>query len=213
MSITPKNWGDFQHYKDRAPAWIKLHRGLLDNFEFHCLPLASKALAPMLWLLASEYEGGQITAGIEEMAFRFRMTPTELGDALSPLIQKGFFISSETLEACKQDASTTLAECLPREREEIEEEIEGGASAPEKVVSLREYVFEGGIIRLERRAYDTWRKAYPNIEDFDAELQAADDYYVANPPKDRKWFFAVSNWLKKANTTALERKRKRIPKI
>jgi len=24
-----KNWGKFQHYKDRNPPWIKLHRGLL----------------------------------------------------------------------------------------------------------------------------------------------------------------------------------------
>ena len=34
MSTTPKNWSDFQHYKERNPPWIRLHRSLLDNFEW-----------------------------------------------------------------------------------------------------------------------------------------------------------------------------------
>ena len=49
--IRPKNWHSFQHYKDRDPTWIKLHKKLLDDYEFQSLPLASRALAPMLWLL------------------------------------------------------------------------------------------------------------------------------------------------------------------
>lgn len=112
MILTPKNWKDFQHYKDRAPAWIKLHRGLLDNFEFFCLPVASRALAPCLWLLASEYEDGKISATLDELAFRLRMTRGELADALSPLVEKGFFDASEPLAECKRDAS------LEKEREE-----------------------------------------------------------------------------------------------
>ena len=34
MVITPNNWGELQHYKDRSPPWIKLHKKLLDNFEW-----------------------------------------------------------------------------------------------------------------------------------------------------------------------------------
>ena len=60
MKLTPRNWDDFQHYKERRPVWIKLHKNLLDDYEFHCLPVASKALAPLLWLLASEYSDGTI---------------------------------------------------------------------------------------------------------------------------------------------------------
>jgi transposase InsO family protein len=30
-----------QHYKERSPRWIKLHRKTLDDYEFQCLPLAS----------------------------------------------------------------------------------------------------------------------------------------------------------------------------
>lgn len=120
QTLTPKNWGEFQHYKDRSPSWIKLHKKILDDYKFHCLPLASKALAPMLWLLASEYEQGEIEFNTEELAFRLRMKPQEFTEAVKPLIEFGFFnLKGE----CLQDASELLAGCLPREekrREEIE---------------------------------------------------------------------------------------------
>jgi hypothetical protein len=119
MSLTPKNWDSFQHYKDRAPAWIKLHRGLLDDFAFSRLPVASRALAPLLWLLASEYEGGSIPCTTEEIAFRFRMTEKELIAALNPLIEGGFFVSDSALLAeCKQVAS------LEKEREEEKRRVD-----------------------------------------------------------------------------------------
>jgi hypothetical protein len=122
MIITPKNWHSFQHYKDREPLWIKLHKNLLVNYEYTCLPVASKALAPMLWLLASEYKDGIIDASLDKIAFRLHMTRGDLADALSPLIESGFFDASEPLADGYQPA------CLEREdiekKEEIEEEIE-----------------------------------------------------------------------------------------
>jgi hypothetical protein len=36
--LTIKNWSEFQHYKDRNPPWIKLHRALLDDYAFAALP-------------------------------------------------------------------------------------------------------------------------------------------------------------------------------
>jgi hypothetical protein len=122
MILTPKNWKSFQHYKDRSPAWIKLHKALLDDYEFACLPVASKALAPLLWLLASEYEDGKIDATLDKLAFRLHMTRGDLANALSPLVEKGFFDASEALAERKQDA------CLEKEEEkeeEREEEREG----------------------------------------------------------------------------------------
>lgn len=91
MKIQPNNWNEFQHYKDRNPTWIKLHKKLLDDFEFHRLPLASRALAPMLWLLASEHQEGVIEADPELLAFRLRCSIKEVEAALAPLIGKGFF--------------------------------------------------------------------------------------------------------------------------
>lgn len=128
MKIAPKNWRDFQHYKDRNPPWIRLHKGLLDNYEFQCLPVASRALAPMLWLLASDHIDGIIDADVKRLAFRLRMDAAELSQALKPLIDAGFFELAE-------GASGVLAECLPTavpetealQRTETEAETEAGS--------------------------------------------------------------------------------------
>ena len=106
VRLIPKNWSQFQHYKNRNPPWIKLHKPLLDDYEFQCLPLASKALAPMLWLLASEsqeHETGAIDGDYKKLAFRLRLTEKVLEEAIKALIDKGFF----TVE---DDDSALLAE-------------------------------------------------------------------------------------------------------
>lgn len=129
MKIIPKNWTSFQHYKDRSPSWIKLHKALLDDFEFQCLPLASRALAPMLWLLASEYEGGEIDATAAKLCFRLRLTELELIEALKPLILAGFFTTDEgdskPLASCKHDA-------MPRREEKRREEVVASAPATDR---------------------------------------------------------------------------------
>ena len=123
-SIRVKNWAEFQHYKDRSPPWIKLHKTLLDNYEYQCLPLASRALAPMLWLLASESNDGLIEADFRKLAFRLRTTEQEIEDAIIPLILNGFFVDdSNTLATCKQNAMLET-----EEEREAEEDIEAKAS-------------------------------------------------------------------------------------
>ena len=100
-----KNWPEFQHYRNRRPPWIKLHHSLLDDFEFHSLPVASRALAPMLWLLASENLDGSISDDLSEIGFRLRMTVEQVQTALKPLLDKGFVVSeSNVLADCKQSA-------------------------------------------------------------------------------------------------------------
>lgn len=119
VTATIKRWSDFQHYKSRCPPWIKLERKLLDNFEFACLPLASKALAPMLWLLASESMDGSVRIDPDWLAFRLRFTLADIEAGLTPLIDKGFLIlASGVLAPCLHDA------CLETEGEtETEEKI------------------------------------------------------------------------------------------
>ena len=118
MQLKPKNWDIFQHYKDRCPPWIKLHRDLLNNRDYICLPLASKALAPLLWLLASESKDGVFDASTEELVFRLRMTESEVIDGVKPLIDKGFFvIASGVLAERKQVA-------IPEREREGETETE-----------------------------------------------------------------------------------------
>jgi len=92
MLLQPKNWAVFQHYKDRCPPWIKLHRDLLNDRSYMRLPIASKALAPMLWLLASESKDGVFDGSIDELVFRLHITPKEYQDGVKPLIDNDFFI-------------------------------------------------------------------------------------------------------------------------
>jgi hypothetical protein len=131
MTLTPKNWKSFQHYKDRAPAWIKLHKGLMTDFAFNRLPLASRALAPMLWLLASEYEDGEITASMDEIAFRLHVSTSELNAALKPLIDSGFFIASDALAEPEQQAIPEKEDIGKRTREEGEKKSRAASPSNE----------------------------------------------------------------------------------
>ncbi|PDT71719.1 hypothetical protein CO683_00740 [Bradyrhizobium ottawaense] len=131
MTLTPKNWKSFQHYKDRAPAWIKLHKGLMTDFAFNRLPLASRALAPMLWLLASEYEDGEITASVDEIAFRLHVSTAELNSALKPLIDSGFFIASDALAEPEQQAIPEKEDIGKRTRKEEEKEFRAASPSNE----------------------------------------------------------------------------------
>ena len=135
MKLIPKNWESFQHYKDRSPTWIKLHKHLLDDMAFQRLPVGARALAPMLWLLASESVQGVFNGSTEELSFRLRQNEKEISVALEALIKSGFFI-------LYQDASSPLADCYTtsdvvaqlgspekrREEKEIDTDLPEGVS-------------------------------------------------------------------------------------
>lgn len=189
MILTPKNWSSFQHYKDRAPAWIKLHKGLLDDFEFCCLPVASRALAPFLWLLASEYEDGKITASLEELAFRLRMMKAELAEALHPLIEKGFFDASEPLAERKQAAS------LEKEREtEGERETEERQTHAREVTPVDDWPLAYRETFWAEYPHKVGRpKALAKLDQCRrrgvrfADLMSGLDAYKRSKPPDRQW--------------------------
>jgi hypothetical protein len=118
-----KNWKQFQHYKKRRPPWIKLHRELLDDNDFQCLPVASRALAPCIWLLASEYQDGEVPYDLPKLSWRLRQSVEEIFQGLQPLISQGFIelsdseveLASNVLADCTQD---TLPETEKRQRRE-----------------------------------------------------------------------------------------------
>lgn len=171
--IIPKKWETFQHYKDRSPPWIKLHKVILDDYDFHRLPLASKALAPCLWLLASEYEDGRIPLDYECIAFRVRWAVSEVIDAIKHLIDKKFFIhetcASNELALCEQDA-------MP-ETEAYKEEVETYTPETENKKHSRKNALD----------YDSYPEfiefwnAYPSKIGKDAALKK---WIEKNPPID-----------------------------
>ena len=55
------------------------------------LPIASKAIAPMLWLLASESKDGVFDGSLDELVFRLHISEKEYKDGVKPLIDNDFF--------------------------------------------------------------------------------------------------------------------------
>lgn len=201
-TLSIRNWAEFQHYKNRCPPWIKLHRGLLDNYDFHRLPDASKALAPFLWLLASETESGLIDHDLEKIAFRLHTTPDKINIALKPLIEKGFIV-------CEQGASNTLAErtqdaCLEGE---TETEIEGETEAA--LPSASPHTLPVKSSNRGSRIQGDWEPSPSMVafcltarKDLDPESVAAEfrDYWIAQPGQKGvklDWESTWRNWVRR----------------
>ena len=94
------------------------------------MPLASKALAPLMWLLASESKDGTFDGSLDELVFRLHITPKDYQDGVKPLIDKGFFVV----------ASGVLAECVqvatPERETERETEREAETDKRQRATSV-----------------------------------------------------------------------------
>ena len=143
-----KNFERFQHYKDRAPPWIKLYNELLDDYEFARLQDASKLHLIMIWLLASRSENS-LPYDAKWIAGRINATsPVDLDG----LTSSGFLLIDQELHKAEQDASVTLAECKQSACPETEGETEGetdsepiGSVAPR---DFRKELFNRGLKTL-----------------------------------------------------------------
>ena len=119
-TFSVKNFEKFQHYKDRSPPWIKLYNELLDDYEFGLLPDASKMHLIAIWLLASRSEN---KIPFDPGWISKRINATDKVN-LQLLADRGFIVINQELQNTEQVASTMLAKCLSREREEGEERRE-----------------------------------------------------------------------------------------
>lgn len=122
--LSVKNFERFQHYKDRAPPWIKFHASTLDDYEFAQLPDASKGHLLSIWLLASKLDN-RIPNDAKWIARR--INATERVD-IELLVRAGFLSeqdASGTLATRTQDACLETEERERREETETEGEAEG----------------------------------------------------------------------------------------
>jgi hypothetical protein len=124
MPYRIRKWDDFQHYRDRSPPWIKLHRQLLDNREWAALSGDASKMLVECWLIASE---GKIPGVIDmtevDIAWRLRR-PVEMVERwLQELVMHDF------IEAITDDASAALAVRKQDARLETETEREKEAEA------------------------------------------------------------------------------------
>ena len=81
-----KNWSKFQHFKDRTPPWIKLHRNILEQRDINSLSDSSFRVLVCVWLLAAEDEEQKGTIpSVEDIAFRLRLPESKISKALQEL--------------------------------------------------------------------------------------------------------------------------------
>jgi hypothetical protein len=119
-----KTWEHFQHYKDRNPIWIKLHRELLTSRTWVTADDASRVLAIACMLLAAETEN---KIPLDKDYLRRRAFLNQDPD-LTKLVASQFIEiiedddhASNMLASCYQDASPeteTETETEKRQRKE-----------------------------------------------------------------------------------------------
>ena len=61
----------------------------------------------------------------------------------------------------------------------------------------KEYAFEGKVIRLTKKDYDSWQKTFKNIPNLDAVLMSR-DVWLSQEADDKarsRWFMSTVNYL------------------
>lgn len=110
--IRIKEWDKFQHYKDRSPPWIKLHKAMMTSRTWVSLDDAGRVLAFACMMLAADTDN---KTPLDPVYLR-RVAYLNQNPDFGPLLGVGFI---EIIEEDGSNASKTLAkrtECPPEER-------------------------------------------------------------------------------------------------
>jgi hypothetical protein len=155
------------------------------------LPIASKAIAPMLWLLASESKDGVFDGSLDELVFRLHITPKEYQDGVKPLIDNDFFILvSGVIAECKQVAiPETEGET---ETETKREKNKRGSRLAQDLFFPKEWCDFLVEQRPELNAQQTFEKFK--------------DYWIAQAGQKGvklDWFATWRNWVRNTNAPKL----------
>ncbi len=102
--VIPK-WDEFQHYKNRDPAWIKLHRTLGSDPEWQQLSGHDRAVLVGLWL---EYASSNCRIRLDTRSITRRLALRVTTTTIQRLVHAGFIEVS---------ASKPLAQSYARGRE------------------------------------------------------------------------------------------------
>jgi len=151
------------------------------------LPIASKALAPMLWLLASESKDGVFDGSLDELVFRLHITDKEYQAGVKPLIDNDFF----------NVVSGVLAERLQVAIPETERETETETKKEKKTLGKRLASDFSFPIEWEQFCQQTRPELSP-VKTFDQFK----DYWIAQAGQKGvklDWFATWRNWVRSTN--------------
>ncbi len=135
-----KNFEKFQHYRDRAPIWIKLYAYLLSDYEFGRLEDTAKAHLMLIWVLASQ-TGNKLPNDPGWIQTRIgARDPVDVGN----LIATGWLIDTDSKSASKSASNgvTDDASRFARERREEERRGEESSSSGEIAAAVLHFTNE-----------------------------------------------------------------------
>jgi hypothetical protein len=192
-----KNWDRFQHYRDgRTLVWIRLHKALLDNFDFAALSGDDAKVLILCWLVAAEKDGE--LPDVPALAFRLRMDARKLGTSIRALVDRGFLESVPSCTNPVQENTDTPEVLVPREetekRRDREEKRQSSAPAD------REAAFERFWTAYPRKtaktaARNAWKKLDPVNGLLDTIMAA-----VAAQSNSRQWLADGGRFIPHAST-------------
>lgn len=130
-TIRIPKWEEYQHYTDREPPWIKLHRRLMLNTGWRKLHGSAAKLLVDLWLMAAGTKKGEVTKTLAELSYDTRSPEDEVSGDLDVLERFGFVELNRDLLALRyQDASPVLHRGEER-RAETEQRQKSTSFAPQ----------------------------------------------------------------------------------
>lgn len=193
------NWDSFQSYKDRSPPWIRLHKKLLDDRNFQKMSADSRALLPMLWLLAAEDKdpvSGLLRDCYEDISWRLRMPNSLLLECINEIVENGFI---EVVESTANPVNT------PRDKN-VTELLRN--CHPETETETDIYREQNPVNKKSEKKNGQARFTKPTVEEIQAYITEKKysvsairffNHYEANGWKVGKnkmvsWKHAVANW-------------------
>jgi len=151
------------------------------------LPIASKAIAPMLWLLASESKDGVFDGSLDELVFRLHISEKEYKDGVKPLIDNDFF----------NVVSGVLAERLQTAIPETERETE--------TETKRDKNKRGSRLAKDLIFPEEWflfcKQERPDLEPL-ITFNKFQDYWISQAGQKGvklDWFATWRNWVRNTN--------------
>ena len=155
--IRIKNWGTFQHYKNRRPPWIRLYRDLLDDPDFEELDGELVKTLIKLWLSVSDFSVDGTLPAIERLALRMHIASTLLASRSVQLKQWLECDDSELLAYCKHVARPE-GEQIRADQSRSERETEKESPAPTRDDSFDIFWEKYDIKTHKAETIVLWRK-------------------------------------------------------
>ncbi len=173
-----KNWKKFQHFKDRRPPWIKLHKEVLEQRDINLISDKCFRVLIGLWLIASddpELDGN--LPDVEDIAFKLRMDKSSIIKCLDGLSQ---FLIQDDINSISNQYQVVPPE---KRREEIETEAKTASIKKPSPYSEDFLTFWKAFNypKGKAEAWSTWKKSGINADNFNEVISGAKATAKARP--------------------------------